>query len=135
MHDMWSICYKVPCNKTKVSSSLDFFYLGTFCFSEEPFLFLPDEKCAFLLELVGGLGGQSLHGSLVETHPAPATTACAVSGSTFHTTAETALPNLKDSKPQPHITILLCKPLAFDKLVNIIFYCSSIFGGESCQFI
>ena len=56
---------------------------------------------------------ESLHGSLVETHPAPATTAGAVNGSTFHTTAETALPNLKDNKTQ--ITILLCQPQAFDK--------------------
>ena len=109
-YDMRSICYKASCIKTRISSSLDFLNLGTFCFSEEPFLLLPDEKGTFLFELVGGLGGQSLHGSLVETHPAPATptAAGAVKGSTFHATAETALPNLKESKPQ--ITILPCKP-------------------------
>ena len=94
MHD------KASCIKTRISSSLDFLNLGTFCFSEEPFLLLPDEKGAFLFELVGGLGGQSLHGSLVETHPAPATPTGAVKGSTFHATAETALPNLKESTPQ-----------------------------------
>ena len=113
---MRSICYKASCIKTRISiCSLDFLDLGTFCFSEEPFLLLPDEKGTFLFELVGGLGGQSLHGSLVETHPAPATptAAGAVKGSTFHATAETALPNLKESKPQ--ITILPCIPQAFDK--------------------
>ena len=112
---MRSICYKASCIKTRISSSLDFLNLGTFCFSEEPFLLLPDEKGTFLFELVGGLGGQSLHGSLVETHPAPATptAAGAVKGSTFHATAETALPNLKESKPQ--IAILPCRPQAFDK--------------------